>query len=158
VVLVEAVDALEVPAPLVAVDENLYAVLLDKPVIMHEPEAPVTVQVLSGSRAVPLSFNAVTVYVEGVPPLLGATTVTVTCESPATAVGVPGVPGADSEICAVTADVPTSDCATLFTVLVPVTTVRKYFPASPAPAVYVAEVAPEMSAQLVAPASVQRCH
>jgi hypothetical protein len=98
------------------------------------------------------------VYVEGVPPLLGATTVTVTCESPATAVGVPGVPGADSEICAVTADVPTSDCATLFTVLVPVTTVRKYFPASLAPATYVADVAPAMSEQLVAPESVQRCH
>ena len=134
VALEDAVEALEVPAPLVAVDENLYAVLLVKPVIVHEPEPPVTVQVLAGSKAAPLSFKAVTVYEAGVPPLLGATTVTVTCESPATAVGVPGVPGADSEICVVTADVPIVDCATPPTVLVPVTTVRRYLPASLAPA------------------------
>jgi len=158
VALVEATEALEVPAPLVAVDENLYAVLLLKPVITHEPDPPVTVQVLSGFRAVPLLSSAVTVYEEGVPPVLGAATVTVTCESPATVVGVPGVPGADSEICAVTAEVTTVDCATLLTVLVPVTTVRKYFPASSAPATYVEDVAPKISVQLVAPESVQRCH
>ena len=158
VALAESIEALEVPAPLVAVDENLYAVLLVNPVIVHDPELPVTKQDLAGSKAVPLSFKAVTVYEEGVPPVLGAATVTVTCESPATAVGVPGVPGADSEICAVTAEVPTVDCATLLTVLVPVTTVRKYFPASSAPATYVEDVAPEISVQLVAPESVQRCH
>jgi hypothetical protein len=98
------------------------------------------------------------VYEAGVPPLLGATTVTVTSPSPAMAVGVPGAPGADSEICAVTAEVPTVDCETLFTVLVPVTTVRKYIPASAAPAVYVADVAPDISTQLDAPASEHRCH
>jgi hypothetical protein len=45
VALVEAVDALEVPVPFVAVDENLYAVLLVKPLITHEPDPPETVQV-----------------------------------------------------------------------------------------------------------------
>ena len=74
-------------------------------------------------------------YEVGVPPELGATTVIVASPSPATAVGVPGVPGTASEICAVTADVPTADCEVPPTVLVPVTTVRKYFPTSLAPAV-----------------------
>jgi hypothetical protein len=76
----------------------------------------------------------VTVYEVGVPPELGATTVIVASPSPATAVGVPGVPGIASEICAVTAEVPLVNCEA-FNVLVPLTTVRKYFPISLAPAV-----------------------
>ena len=158
VALEDAVELLEEPAPFVAMAENLYAVPFVKPVITHEPLVPVTVQIFAGDSAVPEVSSAVTVYEEGLPPVLGATTVTVTSPSPATAVGVPGVPGTDSEICAVTADVPTVDCETLLTVLVPVTTVRKYFPASSAPATYVEDVAPEISVQLVAPESVQRCH
>jgi hypothetical protein len=74
------------------------------------------------------------VYEVGVPPELGATTVIVASPSPATAVGVPGVPGTASEICAVTAEVPSVNCKA-FNVLVPLTTVRKYFPTSLAPAV-----------------------
>jgi hypothetical protein len=109
VALVEATVALEVPAPLVAVDENLYAVLLLKPVITHEPDPPVTVQVLSGFRAVPLLSSAVTVYEEGVPPVLGATTVTATSPSPATTVGIPGMPGAAAMISEVREEVPVAD-------------------------------------------------
>jgi hypothetical protein len=78
VALEEAVEALEVPAPFVAVAENLYAVPFVKLVITHEPLAPVTGQVLAGERAFPELSSAVTVYEVGVPPLLGATTVTVT--------------------------------------------------------------------------------
>jgi hypothetical protein len=41
----ELEDALEVPPKLVAVEVNVYAVLLANPVIAQEPEAPVMVQV-----------------------------------------------------------------------------------------------------------------
>ncbi len=54
---------------------------------MHDPDAPVTVQVAPPGEAV-------TVYEVGVPPVVGAETVTVAEPSPATAVGAPGVPGA----------------------------------------------------------------
>ena len=42
----DAVDKLDVPAELVAVVLKKYAVLFVKPVTAHEPDAPVTVQVL----------------------------------------------------------------------------------------------------------------
>ena len=42
----DAVDALDVPAEFVAVVVNVYAVPFVKPVTAHEPDAPVTVQVL----------------------------------------------------------------------------------------------------------------
>jgi hypothetical protein len=53
---------------------------------------------LEGESTFPELSNAVTVYEAGDPPELGAATVIVACPSPATAVGVPGVPGAASEI------------------------------------------------------------
>ena len=46
VIELDAVDALDVPAEFVAVVVNVYAVLFVKPVTAHEPDAPVTVQVL----------------------------------------------------------------------------------------------------------------
>ncbi len=55
-------------------------------VTLQDVAGDVTVHVLV------LSWTAVTVYEEGVAPL-PAETVSVTCELPATAVGVPGVPG-----------------------------------------------------------------
>jgi hypothetical protein len=42
----------ELPAALVAVAENVYAVPLLRPVIVHDPAAPVTVQVLPPGDAV----------------------------------------------------------------------------------------------------------
>jgi hypothetical protein len=54
---------------------------------VHEPDAPVTVQVAPPGEAV-------TVYEVGVPPDPGAATVTDACPLPATALGAPGVPGA----------------------------------------------------------------
>lgn len=61
------------------------------PETTHDVAGTVTVQVC------PPPPEAVTRYVDGGPPVLGATTVTVAEAGPATAVGVPGVPGA--EIC-----------------------------------------------------------
>jgi hypothetical protein len=83
----EAADALaDVPAVFVAVVVNVYAVPFVNPVTVQDPLAPVTVQVAPPG-------DAVTVYEVGVPPEVGALTVTVACALPATAVGVPGVPG-----------------------------------------------------------------
>ena len=59
-----------------------------RPLIVHEPDAPETVQVFPPG-------DAVTVYADGVPPL-PALTVIVAEPSPATAVGAGGVPGAAS--------------------------------------------------------------
>ena len=42
----DAVEELDVPAEFVAVVVNVYAMLFVKPVTTHEPDAPVTVQVL----------------------------------------------------------------------------------------------------------------
>ena len=58
-----------------------------RPLIVHEPEEPVTVHVFVGSSTV------VTVKYVGVAPV-GCVTVTVACPSPATAVGADGVSGA----------------------------------------------------------------
>ena len=46
VTALDAVDALDVPAEFVAVVVNVYGVPFVKPVTTHEPDAPVTVQVL----------------------------------------------------------------------------------------------------------------
>ena len=54
-----------------------------RPLIVHEPEEPVTVHVFVGSSTV------VTVKYVGVAPV-GCVTVTVACPSPATAVGADG--------------------------------------------------------------------
>ena len=48
----DAADPLEVPVALVAVAENVYAVPLLRPVTVHEPAAPVTVQVRPPGEAV----------------------------------------------------------------------------------------------------------
>ena len=83
----DAADGLEVPAEFVAVDVNVYVESLVNPVTVHEVAGTVTVQL-------PPPGEAVTVYEVGVPPEPGAVIVTVACPStPATAVGVPGMPG-----------------------------------------------------------------
>ena len=82
----DAPDPLDVPATLVAVAENVYGVPLVRPVTVHEVAGLVTVQVRPPGADV-------TVYEAGAPPVPGAT-VTVAEPSPATAVGVGGVPGA----------------------------------------------------------------
>ncbi len=66
----DAPDAPEVPAAFVAVEVKVYAVLLVKPVTVHEVTGTVTVQV-------PPPGDAVTVYEVGVPPEPGALMVTV---------------------------------------------------------------------------------
>ena len=48
----DAGEALEVPVALVAVAEKVYAVPLLRPVTVHEPDAPVTVQVFPPGEAV----------------------------------------------------------------------------------------------------------
>jgi len=80
-----AADAAEVPPPLVAVALNVYEVPLIKPATVQLPEAPVTVQVKEPGVDM-------TRYDAGVPPVPAAT-VTTAEETPASAVGVRGVPG-----------------------------------------------------------------
>jgi hypothetical protein len=70
----------------VALEVNVYAVPFVNPDTVQEPLAPVTVQVA-------FPGDAVTVYEVGVPPVVGALTVTVAWALPATAVAVPGLPG-----------------------------------------------------------------
>ena len=95
----DATDAAEVPgAVFVAVAVNVYAVPFVRPVTGHDPEAPVTVHVPPETAG-----DAVTVYEVGAPPrvpsvAVPAATVTVTLESPATPVGLAGVPGGDRTI------------------------------------------------------------
>jgi hypothetical protein len=84
----EGPDAAEVPALFVAVAVNVYAVPLVSPVTSQDPDAPDTVHVLA---ALP---TAVTLYDAGVPPAVGAATVTVTLPSPTATVGLAGAPGA----------------------------------------------------------------
>ena len=76
----DATDALEVLATFVAVEVKVYDVPFVRPVTVHEPEAPVTVHCA-------LPGVAVTVYEVGVPPEVGAATVTSAELSPATAEG-----------------------------------------------------------------------
>ena len=87
VTALDAVELVEVPPPLDAVEVKVYEVPLVNPVTTQDPEAPVTVQVAPPGEAV-------TKYEVGLPPLDGDETVTVACPSPATAVAWPGVPGA----------------------------------------------------------------
>ena len=58
----------EVSAPLIAIAENLYAVLLVNPLITHEVAGVVTVQVTGPGNATPLLLSAVTRYEVGVAP------------------------------------------------------------------------------------------
>jgi hypothetical protein len=90
----DADDCDEVPAELLAVLLNVYAVPLVNPGTVHEVAGTITVQFLSGVIAVvPALLKAVTVYELGESPVVGATMATVALASPATTVGVPGVPG-----------------------------------------------------------------
>ena len=68
---------------LFAIDVNVYGVPGVRPVMMHDPDAPVTVHVLP-------SGDEVTRYDLGVSPPVGAVTVIVTPSSLAIAVGIPG--------------------------------------------------------------------
>ena len=68
---------------LFAIDVNVYGVPAVRPVMMHDPDAPVTVHVLP-------SGDEVTRYDLGVSPPVGAVTVIVTPSSLAIAVGIPG--------------------------------------------------------------------
>ena len=81
----DAEEAADVPPPFVAVALNVYDVPLVKPVTVQLPEAPVTVHVKDPGVEV-------TRYDAGVPPVPAAT-VTTAEETPASAVGVLGVPG-----------------------------------------------------------------
>jgi hypothetical protein len=89
----EAVLAAELPEAFVATVVNVYAVPAVKPLIVHEPEAPVTVHVRPPG-------DAVTVYDVGASPDVGAVTVMVALSSPATTVAVPGTPGLVSDVLA----------------------------------------------------------
>ena len=77
----------ELPVVLVAVEVNVYAIPLVKGAIVQLVAGAVTVHVAPPG-------DAVTVYEEGVPPVVGATIVIVAEPLPGTAVGVPGIPGA----------------------------------------------------------------
>ena len=87
VVDADAVLALESPVFTFAMVVNVYAVPAVKPVIVHDPDAPVTVHFAPPGVAV-------TSYEVGVKPPVGAVTVIVALSSPATTVGTPGVFGA----------------------------------------------------------------
>ena len=75
---------------LLAIVVNVYAVPAVRPVMVHDPDAPVTVQVAPPGVAV-------TRYEVGVRPLVGAVTVIVALSSPATTVGATGVFGSGRE-------------------------------------------------------------
>ena len=77
----------ELPVVLVAVEVNVYAVPLLSGAMVQLVAGAVTVHVAPPG-------DAVTVYEEGVPPVVGATIVIVAEPLPGAAVGVPGIPGA----------------------------------------------------------------
>ena len=82
----DAALAGELSPDLIATVVNVYAVPAVSPLMVHEPDAPVTVQVAPPGVAV-------TTYDVGVRPLVGGATVTVALSLPATTVGVPGAFG-----------------------------------------------------------------
>jgi hypothetical protein len=77
----------EFPELIFATVVNVYAVPARKPLIVHAPDAPVTVHVAPPGVAV-------TSYDVGVGKPVGALTVTVASSSPTTTVAAPGVFGA----------------------------------------------------------------
>ena len=92
VTVADGEEASESTGVFFAVAVNEYAVPFVRPVTSQNPEAPVTVHVPPETAG-----DAVTVYDVGTPPkvpsvAVPAATVTVTLESPATTVGVAGVP------------------------------------------------------------------
>jgi uncharacterized membrane protein len=86
--MVDADAALEAESyvDLFAMVVKVYAVPLVRPVMVHDPDAPVTVQVAPPGVAV-------TRYEVGVRPPVGGVTVIVALSSPATTVGTPGAFG-----------------------------------------------------------------
>jgi hypothetical protein len=90
VTAVDAALAGEFNPALIATVVKVYAVPAVKPVMVHEPDAPVTVHVAPPG-------DAVTTYDVGVRPLDGAVTVMVALSSPATTAGVPGAFGSGRE-------------------------------------------------------------
>jgi hypothetical protein len=86
----DAALAGELNPDLIATVVKVYAVPAVKPVMVHEPDAPVTVHVAPPG-------DAVTTYEVGVRPLDGAVTVMVALSSPATTVGIPGAFGSGRE-------------------------------------------------------------
>ena len=92
VTVADGEEASESTGVFFAVAVNVYAVPFVRPVTSQNPEAPVTVHVPPDTAG-----DAVTVYDVGTPPnvpsvAVPAATVTVTLESPATTVGLAGVP------------------------------------------------------------------
>ena len=101
VTVADGEEASESTGVFFAVAVNVYAVPFVRPVTGHDPEAPVTVHVPPETAG-----DAVTVYEVGAPPrvpsvAVPAATVTVTLESPATTVGLAGVPAAVTTVTAV---------------------------------------------------------
>ena len=86
VVAADAALVLESPVLTLAMVVNVYAVPAVRPVIVHDPDPPVTVHFAPPGVAV-------TSYDVGVKPPVGAVTVIVALSSPATTVGTPGVFG-----------------------------------------------------------------
>ncbi len=87
----DATEADDVPAALVAVEENVYVVPLVSAKTVHDVAGVVTVQLPADTL---LAVNAVTKYDAGALPEFGAATVTVAEASLARTVGGPGGPGA----------------------------------------------------------------
>jgi hypothetical protein len=94
----DATDAADVPVVFVAVVVKVYAVPLVRPVTEHDPDVPMTVQVF----VVPDTCGEAEMVNDAGGPPVPEATVTVTCPSPATAVGCGGVPGAASVMVKVT--------------------------------------------------------
>jgi hypothetical protein len=86
----DAALAGELNPNLIATVVNVYAVPAVKPVMVHSPDAPVTVHVAPPG-------DAVTTYDVGVRPPVGGVTVIVALSSPATTVGIPGAFGSGRE-------------------------------------------------------------
>ena len=104
VALADAVDAAEVPPSFVAVAVNVYGVPFVRPVMLQEPEAPVTVHVAPPGLAVTVNDVA------GHP--VPARTDTATTVSPATVVGATGTEGGIAPDVITRLPVPFDDTAT----------------------------------------------
>jgi hypothetical protein len=81
----DGADGADVPPALRAVEVNVYAVPLFRPVTTHDVAGTVTVHVAQPG-------DALTTYDVGAPPVDGGVIVTVARPSPATTVGAPGTP------------------------------------------------------------------
>lgn len=86
VIAADAALVAELVPDLFATVVNVYAEPAVRPVMVHEPDAPVTVHFAPPG-------DALTSYEVGVTPAVGAVTVMVALSSPATTLGVPGTCG-----------------------------------------------------------------